>query len=513
MKDFFIDGVRTSDGEILPFSLHIIVGKNEHAEEIQVTLLSKEKAHFSKHLYELEEFRPIIIQARVPPKERLYMFWDVMIDDRSEDVPILFTEHVTTACVYDQNHSVEGYPWSCGIYAFYVRYADQNYWGAFQVLPKNLTSQQLLSLHQLIENEVEDLAFEHLEHPFILEGEIFHLKEKYSQLRHRISYEMQAIYFSKNLEEITRLRQFLDEIAAFLSKIQHSIHQTSNEQEMLSMQEIEDELLRAVYQMKHSLLYINPKILPHRFSNQKMDWNVEGKGRRQRKQIEPDSTKRKILKPTFLLYEYYCFFFMLHILRELGYIPEEMDEISKQRLFSSNQEQFSAVIHMERNQIQLDLIYNAVIEPLVYQDFPDREGLFSLVDKRKPDIRLDLFHIESGKKIFLSTLILEVKYSPIFNIYQKKMKTKVMEQLKKYRSIVYQHKNRRGRGYYNRSPVYEVVCFYPGHDKLPIVLDTPIAIYMQNYPQKFKEGEIQMVGKQQMMQLLKTWIQEKTKRI
>ena len=189
-------------------------------------------------------------------------------------------------------------------------------------------------------------------------------------------------------------------------------------------------------------------------------------------------------------------------------MPDEQFSTQKKWFVASNMQKENVWLGLEKDILRIELVYNAVIPPFVHEDFPKEEGLFSLIDKRKPDIRLDLFTIKGNKKIFCSTLIVEVKYSPIFNIYQKKMKTKVMEQLKKYRSIVYVKRNKKGRATYIRDPVYDVICFYPGHEKLPIVLDTPIALYIQNYP-KEEGNHIQFVGKTQMIQLVRKWMDEK----
>lgn len=507
MKDFFTDGIRTRSGKVLPFSLCIIVGKNERFEEIHITHLTEERQDFARYIYELEEFRPILMQANVPSEMKIYVYWDVLLEEEAvQDVPFVFTSHLNRVYVYDQNYSEEGYPWSCGLYAFYVLYEERKYWGAFQVSPKNLTNEQFSNLHQLIEKEAKDLAFWQEESHSEVDFDISPLQQVYSGLCQQFPLVLQTLIFGENLRNRCQTIDFLRQLEGFLAEGEVKMREISNGEGLLEWTEMEKIITRYQQQLRHRLGFMGGQdsFCTCTFSQAKFPKTIR------KKSMQASSITRKVLKPTFLLYEYYCYFFLLQVLREAGYVAKKVD-IAHQ-LFSQHTEQQSATIHLYKKSFQIDLVYNEVIEPLVYEDFPETEGLFSLVDKRRPDIRLDLFRVEKGMKVFLSTMIFEVKYSPIFNIYQKKMKTKVMEQLKKYRSMVYQSKNKKGRGVYYRNPVYEVICFYPGHEKLPVILDTPIALYIQNYPKEVRNGEIQMVGKSQVFQLIERWTQETVKK-
>ena len=499
MKDFFTEGTQTASGKILPFSLWLTVGQGEKAKKIGISHLAEDATNFADFIYELEEFRAIYIDLKIDSEEKLYLSWDVFQNDAYDTERVyLLTQEMNHICIYEQNHSEEGYPWSCGLYMLRVTYQNRFYWAAFQVVPKNLTMRQLFYMHELIQGEIADLSYiQFFREDMEEKREKQSVYEAYRNLCIRISLQANRLYLKTVHPYVFLEQKELERLVyIFLQADQYLF--AVNQQ---NWQEIQTDLRRKMLQLQHQFFFIN-QMEPRTLTKTEMN-----------KAYLPlfsecyPSYKKKIFKPTYLLYEYYCYFFLIQILVELGYQPDSTYEKENRHLFAEALQNEVANLGFEKKQIRIELIYNAVIPTFTQEDFPKTEGLFSLIEKRKPDIRLDLFFLEGKRKKFFSTLMIEVKYSPIYNIYQKKSKTKVMEQLKKYRSIIYVSCNDKGRATYHRNPVYEVLCFYPGNKKLPIVLDTPVALYIQNYP-KEDGAKIEWVGKKQVRNLIQTWVHQ-----
>ena len=87
----------------------------------------------------------------------------------------------------------------------------------------------------------------------------------------------------------------------------------------------------------------------------------------------------------------------------MGYQPDSTYEKENRHLFAEALQNEVANLGFEKKQIRIELIYNAVIPTFTQEDFPKTEGLFSLIEKRKPDIRLDLFFFgRKEEKIFFN---------------------------------------------------------------------------------------------------------------
>ncbi|MGQ0517760.1 hypothetical protein ACT453_48730, partial [Bacillus sp. D-CC] len=72
-----------------------------------------------------------------------------------------------------------------------------------------------------------------------------------------------------------------------------------------------------------------------------------------------------------------------------------------------------------------------------------------------------LLPLHNSLSEYLASIIIEVKYSPMYNIFQHVGNTKATEQMYKYWSIKFVEEQD-GKRVFHRRAIYEVICVYPG---------------------------------------------------
>ncbi|CKI41474.1 Uncharacterised protein [Streptococcus pneumoniae] len=85
----------------------------------------------------------------------------------------------------------------------------------------------------------------------------------------------------------------------------------------------------------------------------------------------------------------------------------------------------------------MHVAFNDLIETHPLIALSKGSNFYNGEDTKKPDIRLDCYVKEDGKYVYKSSIIIEVKYSPMYNIFQHVGNTKATEQMYKYWSIKY----------------------------------------------------------------------------
>jgi hypothetical protein len=208
-------------------------------------------------------------------------------------------------------------------------------------------------------------------------------------------------------------------------------------------------------------------------------------------------------KPTYLLYEYYCYVSLIFLFCDMGFQAHEksLKEQWKENVVGYDLKDGSTVI-LSNEKYVIHLVFNELIE--INQQLSLKKGavFFTGEETRKPDIRIDAYKNE-GEWTYTSSLICEIKYSPMFNIYQPIANTKAMEQLYKYWTIKHVQE-KEGKLHYIRHPIYEVICLYPGSSLHPTQLETGCGIFLQYYPTwKKKTG----VGKKELLAIIEKWLE------
>ncbi|GAA3326835.1 hypothetical protein GCM10020331_064360 [Ectobacillus funiculus] len=169
-------------------------------------------------------------------------------------------------------------------------------------------------------------------------------------------------------------------------------------------------------------------------------------------------------KPTFLIYEYYSYFAVISILEEIGFRPiAPVREQIQSYFFYLDGLQDGTTVVLERGDAALHIVFfNELIETHPIVALSKGSHFYNGEDTKKPDIRIDYYRTDHGIKRYQSSVIVEVKYSPMYNIFfQPVGNTKATEQMYKYWSIKYVEEQN-GKRIFQRRAIYEVVCVYPG---------------------------------------------------
>lgn len=212
-----------------------------------------------------------------------------------------------------------------------------------------------------------------------------------------------------------------------------------------------------------------------------------------------------VYKPTFLIYEYYVYVSLLFLLQEIGFVATRPILEQIQTYFYMDGLQDGTIVELHYNEKMVKIVYNELIETHPLIALSKNSNFYNGEDTKKPDIRLDYYEMEEGKWNFQSTIIIEVKYSPMYNIFQPVGNTKATEQMYKYWAIKYVHEEQ-GKLYYQRRAIHEVVCVYPGSQVHPKKIESGCGIFLQFYPYKTNQEEVRIKGKYEMMELLKRWL-------
>ncbi|MED0874695.1 hypothetical protein [Bacillus mobilis] len=217
-----------------------------------------------------------------------------------------------------------------------------------------------------------------------------------------------------------------------------------------------------------------------------------------------------VYKPTFLVYEYYAFFIVISMLEQIGFeaINSIREQIQEHFYVDGLQDGTTVVLH--RDDRRVHVAFNDLIETHPLIALSKGSNFYNGEDTKKPDIRLDCYLKEEGKYVYQSSIIIEVKYSPMYNIFQHVGNTKATEQMYKYWSIKYVEEQDGKRVYYRRA-IYEVICVYPGSHMHSKKIESGCGVFLQLYPYKTKQGEEKLAGKHGMVQIFEKWLKSMKK--
>lgn len=211
-----------------------------------------------------------------------------------------------------------------------------------------------------------------------------------------------------------------------------------------------------------------------------------------------------VYKETAELYEYYVFFGVIDSFRGLGFSAKS-ESISEQLIstFFENGLKDGSTVILQRNSTCVHVTYDEMIEHDADIALKKDRNFYSGRFHRKPDIRIDKYvqTEESEDWKYLSSFIVEVKYSPFYNIHSKHAKTKAMEQMDDYMSIGYVQKKGVKKDY-KRGIVEEVICIYPGDKYQKVKKDDQYGIFLQYYPNVKSDNLHHAVGKAELTTML-----------
>ncbi|MGW6190643.1 hypothetical protein ACWFRC_07830 [Bacillus cereus] len=212
-----------------------------------------------------------------------------------------------------------------------------------------------------------------------------------------------------------------------------------------------------------------------------------------------------VYKPTFLVYEYYAFFIVISILEQIGFEDKNPIREQIQEHFYLDGLQDGTTVILHRDDIKVHVAFNDLIETHPLIALSKGSNFYNGEDTKKPDIRLDCYVKEEEKYVYKSSIIIEVKYSPMYNIFQPVGNTKATEQMYKYWSIKYVEEQN-GKRIFKRRAIYEVICVYPGSHMHSKKIESGCGVFLQLYPYKTKQGEEKLAGKHGMIQIFEKWL-------
>lgn len=214
--------------------------------------------------------------------------------------------------------------------------------------------------------------------------------------------------------------------------------------------------------------------------------------------VNQPMTAAPTLRSTDELYEYYSFIIVANVLEQLGFVEDGAVQLNALVGLADG-----TAMMFQRDDYTIKMTFNEQLPDTIKAARSRKHGLFSYEPNRKPDIRLDL--LSADGRYLRRTFIVEVKYRPLFRIFDFVQTTDAMKQLNKYWSLIHVDE----AGHFTRSVVEQVVCVYPGHKGSPIVHHSSVGQFVQLYPQ----SEVGDVGVQELKQLIDDWVMPKASHI
>lgn len=288
--------------------------------------------------------------------------------------------------------------------------------------------------------------------------------------------------------DVRKMSMKLQEYKVLYSILEHALQYFVQLLSHPFWREIEENLLTSTYSLSPSYLQLLQYLDTSKKRNTK------------------DPTFLFVYKPTFLIYEYYAYFIIVSLLQQLGFYDYIPLHTQIQSHFYVDGLQDGTTVVLGREGEELHVSFNDLIEthPLIALSKGSR--FYNGEDTKKPDIRIDWYKVENERKEYQSSIIIEVKYSPMYNIFQPVGNTKATEQMYKYWSIKYVEEYE-GKKVFKRRSIYEVICVYPGSHMHRKKIESGCGVFIQLYPHKTKNGEEKLIGKNELLHIFKEWLQ------
>lgn len=248
----------------------------------------------------------------------------------------------------------------------------------------------------------------------------------------------------------------------------------------------------------------------HEIWKEASDRQKRDRGHRSRQRVP-------VLKSTALLYEYYALFQTVEALQRLGfrlYRDTLRQQLLQQYEIGGLQEGTS--VKLIRGDRLAEITYDCMLPHHDRLALEAGSTFFSHEQKRKPDLRLDLYALGTKERTgtdqhelevdgvrYLSSAIVEVKYRPLWNLYSSVGYTETMLQMSHYYMIRHVRRTLRGETVYDRSPVRDVICVYPGDARYGPETETGCGVFLQLYPGT-ADGET--VGLEALSGRLANWV-------
>lgn len=288
--------------------------------------------------------------------------------------------------------------------------------------------------------------------------------------------------------DVRKMSMKLQEYKVLYSILEHALRYYMQLLSRPFWREVEDNILAPTYSLPPSYT----QLLQYLDTSQKRNTK--------------DPTFLFVYKPTFLIYEYYTYFIIISLLQQLGFRDYTPLHKQIQSYFYVDGLQDGTTVMLEGHGIELRISFNDLIETHPLIALSKGSNFYNGEDTKKPDIRIDWYKVGDKGKEYQSSIIIEVKYSPMYNIFQAVGNTKATEQMYKYWAIKYVEEQE-GKQLFKRRSIYEVICVYPGSHMHRKKIESGCGVFIQLYPHKTKAGEEKLIGQNELLYIFKEWLQ------
>jgi hypothetical protein len=214
----------------------------------------------------------------------------------------------------------------------------------------------------------------------------------------------------------------------------------------------------------------------------------------------------KILKPTWLIYEYFCLFQTLDVLKELGFSIIEGFSPQMIDLYYENKIPEGSRFVLENEKAVIYVWYDKHHAHTAEEAKKKGEYFYTHMVKKRPDIKLDIFKKEKNQKLlFKDSVVIDAKFRRLQSLYTSEYMNKTYEQLISYNTFFYRGENRmfKSRG----SIVNRVICLYGSEAGSEIKSIKEPITFIKLFP--IIDGEIiHITGKNELKEELLEWIDE-----
>lgn len=210
-------------------------------------------------------------------------------------------------------------------------------------------------------------------------------------------------------------------------------------------------------------------------------------------------------RPTSLLYEYYVYFMLVEIAKELGWKVTKIPPLTEQVIVYEGLPD-GYTICLRNGDEELRLVFNEEVYYGGNQPFINKGYFYTTGSNRKPDIRIERHRLTlSAPQQFQEAWIIEAKYRPLRNIYSEMVITSTEGQLCSYKNFGYTWKSENGQAFPRESSVVKkVICVYPGskeeHEQALFLTNNGV-----NYLQLCPQGDTAR-GKDELLNMMKEWL-------
>ncbi|CAM3125674.1 hypothetical protein FITA111629_05170 [Filibacter tadaridae] len=203
-----------------------------------------------------------------------------------------------------------------------------------------------------------------------------------------------------------------------------------------------------------------------------------------------------ILKPTWLVYEYFCLFRVIKVLIDSGYTLIQGIDEDVLNLYLTDRIQEGTKFVLESEEKVVHIWYDHYHAHTEKEALDKGELFYTPNPKKRPDFKIDFFRKTKEGNLFLHSVIMDAKFSQLKTIYNPQYKNKTEEQLSGYYSYFCVLPEAGHRPCIDR-----VVCLYAGEGTRDVQKRYESITYLRLHPLIGENGPF-VVGEEELRDIL-----------